>query len=330
MVINKLDKEHADFGHALDTLAARFTAGFYAGRSDSALAAQTLASASLTGLDAFHKSFDLPFDFTVRAECAHYYRNGQPGESEEQYSARLAANLEATILREGPDTIAAMFVEAVMGAGGAMVPPKGYFQAITPVLDKYGIFLVDDEVICGFGRTGKAFAAQSFGVTPDLMTMAKGITNGAQPMGAVAVSERVHDTIIGAAAEGAIEFFHGYTYSAHPAPCAAGLATLDIYRKENLFERGAELSPYFLDGIWSLKDLGVVADLRGYGMLAAIDVHPDGAPGKRGHVLQKKLFDNGLHLKTTGDCAIIAPPLIAEKKDVDIIVDCLRKTLATV
>ena len=160
------------------------------------------------------------------------------------------------------------------------------------------------------------------------MTMAKGLTNGAQPMGAVAVSERIHDTIMGAAPEGAIEFFHGYTYSGHPASCAAGLATLDIYRNEGLFERGRALSPYFLDAIFSLKDIPVVADIRGYGMLAAIDVHVDGAPGKRGQVFQKKLFANGLNLKTTGDSAIIAPPLIAEKTHVDEIADILRKTLA--
>ncbi len=222
--------------------------------------------------------------------------------------------------------------EGAHGAGstGCLVPPKGYLKRVREICDQHGILLVFDEVICGFGRTGKAFAAQSFGVTPDIMTMAKGLTNGAQPMGAVAISERIHDTIVAAAQDGAIEFFHGYTYSGHPAPCAAGLATLDIYRKEGLFERGAALSPYFLDGIWSLKDLPAVADLRGYGMFAAIEVHPAGAPGARGHQLQKKLFDNGLHLKTTGDSAILAPPLIAERSHIDMIVDCLRKTLATI
>ncbi len=246
------------------------------------------------------------------------------------HGAELAEDLQRFVTLYGAENIAACFIEPIAGSTGCLVPPKGYLQRVREICDQHGILLVFDEVICGFGRTGKAFAAQSFGVTPDIMTLAKGLTNGAQPMGAVAVSERIHDTIVAAAQEGAIEFFHGYTYSGHPAPCAAGLATLDIYRKEGLFERGAELSPYFLDGIWSLKDVSAVADLRGYGMFAAIDVHPKGAPGARGHALQKKLFDNGLHLKTTGDCAIIAPPLIAEKSHVDMIVDCLRKTLATV
>src|SRR5438477_12011821 len=249
---------------------------------------------------------------------------------EGSHGVELAEDLLRFVSLYGGENIAACFVEPIAGSTGCLVPPKGYLQRLRDICDAQRILLVFDEVICGFGRTGPAFAAQSFGVTPDLMAMAKGITNGAQPMGAVAVSERIHDTIIGAAAEGAIEFFHGYTYSAHPAPCAAGLATLDIYRKEGLFERGAALSPYFLDGIWSLKDLPAVADLRGYGLFAAIEVHPAGAPGARGHLLQKKLFDNGLHLKTTGDSAILAPPLIAERSHIDMIVDCLRKTLATI
>jgi beta-alanine--pyruvate transaminase len=246
------------------------------------------------------------------------------------YGAELAEDLQRFVTLYGAENIAACFVEPIAGSTGCLVPPKGYLKRLREICDQHGILLVFDEVICGFGRTGKAFGAQSFGVTPDIMTMAKGLTNGAQPMGAVAVSERVHDTIVAAAQDGAIEFFHGYTYSGHPAPCAAGLATLDIYRKEGLFERAAEMSPYFLDAIWSLKGLPTVADLRGYGMFAAVDLTPSGTPGARGHLLQKTLFDNGLHLKNTGDCALIAPPLIAERSHIDMIVDCLRKTLATV
>lgn len=244
------------------------------------------------------------------------------------HGVELAEDLVRFVNLYGAENIAACFVEPIAGSTGCLVPPKGYLKRLREICDQHGILLVFDEVICGFGRTGQAFAAQSFGVTPDVMTMAKGITNGAQPMGAVAISERIHDTIMAAAPEGAVEFFHGYTYSGHPAPCAAGLATLDIYKNEGLFERGRALSPYFLDALFSLKDLPVVADIRGYGMLGTIDVHVDGAPGKRGHFLQKKLFDNGLHLKTTGDAAIIAPPLIAERQHIDIIADILRKTLA--
>jgi beta-alanine--pyruvate transaminase len=182
-------------------------------------------------------------------------------------------------------------------------------------------------VICGFGRTGKAFAAQSFGVTPDLVTMAKAITNGAQPMGAVAASRAVHDAVVEGAPADSVEFFHGYTFSAHPAACAAGLAALDIYAKEGLFERGEALSGYFLDQLFELADLPVVTDIRGYGMLAGIDVAPADRPGVRGHEVQKRLFDAGLHVKCTGDAAIIAPALIAEKAQIDEMCDLLRRVL---
>jgi len=249
-----------------------------------------------------------------------------PGEG--AHGAELAEDLARIVAMYGAENVAACFVEPIAGSTGVLVPPKGYLKRLREICDQHGILLVFDEVITGWGRTGQAFAAQSFDVTPDMITMAKAVTNGAQPMGVVAVSERIHDTIMAAAPEGAIEFFHGYTYSGHPAACAAGLATLDIYRRDNLFERGRALSPYFLDALFSLRDLPVVTDIRGYGMLGALDVAVDGAPGKRGHLLQKKLFDNGLHLKTTGDAAIVAPPLIAEKSHVDRIVEVLRKTLA--
>jgi beta-alanine--pyruvate transaminase len=245
------------------------------------------------------------------------------------HGAELADDLQRFVTLYGAENIAACFVEPIAGSTGCLVPPKGYLTRLREICDQHGILLVFDEVITGIGRTGQNFAAQSFGVTPDIMTMAKALTNGAQPMGAVAVSERIHDAIMGAAQEGAIEFFHGYTYSGHPASCAAGIAALDIYRDDALFERGRALSPYFLDAIFSLKDLPVVADIRGYGMMAGIDVHPDGMPGKRGHAFQKRLFDSGLHLKATGDCAIIAPPLIAEKEHIDTIADILRKTLVS-
>ena len=255
----------------------------------------------------------------------NYFTRGQG-----THGAELAEDLTRFVNLHGAENIAACFVEPIAGSTGCLVPPKGYLERLREICDQHGILLVFDEVICGFGRTGATFAAQSFGVTPDMITMAKALTNGAQPMGAVAISERIYDTVMSAAPDSAIEFFHGYTYSGHPAACAAGLATLDIYKNEGLFERGAELSPYFLDGLWSLKDVPAIADIRGYGMLAAIDIHPEGPLGKRAHAFQKKLFDNGVHLKTTGDSAIIAPPLIAEKQHIDLMVDILRKTLTSI
>jgi beta-alanine--pyruvate transaminase len=248
---------------------------------------------------------------------------GQP-----EHGADLADDLLRFVNLYGAENIAACFVEPIAGSTGCLVPPKGYLERLRQICDTHGILLVFDEVITGFGRTGQPFAGQSFGVTPDLMTMAKALTNAAQPMGAVAVSERVHDTIMAAAQEGAIEFFHGYTYSGHPAACAAGLATLDLYRTDGLFERARELSPYFQQAMFSLKGTRNVTDVRGYGMFATFDVESDGMPGRRGNLLQKKLFDNGLNLKNTGDAALVAPPFIAERKDIDMMVDILQKTVS--
>jgi len=248
---------------------------------------------------------------------------GQP-----ETGAELADDLQRIVAMVGADNIAACVVEPIAGSTGVLVPPKGYLERLRRICDANGILLVFDEVICGFGRTGKAFAAQSFNVRPDIMTMAKAITNGAQPMGAVAVRQEIYDAIVASAPENTVEFFHGYTWSAHPAACAAALAALDIYTREKLFERAAQMSAYFLDAIYSLSDLPVVTDIRGFGMLAGIDLRPAETPGARGHTVQKQLFDAGLHIKTTGDAAIIAPGFIAEGVNIDEMVGILRKVLS--
>jgi beta-alanine--pyruvate transaminase len=240
----------------------------------------------------------------------------------------LADDLLRFVQLVGEKRIAAVFVEPIAGSTGVLVPPRGYLERIREICDRYGIVLVFDEVICGFGRTGEAFAAETFGVAPDLITMAKALTNGAQPMGAVAVRDSIYRTIIEAAPDGATEFFHGYTYSAHPAACAAGLAALKIYETEHLFAKGRELSPYFQDAMFALQDLPVVADVRGYGLLAGIEVKPGGAPGVRGAELQAKLFDRGLHVKTTGDTAIMAPAFIASRAEIDQMTAMLRDALS--
>ena len=248
---------------------------------------------------------------------------GQP-----ETGAELADDLQRFCDLYGAGTIAACFIEPIAGSTGVLVPPKGYLQRLRDICDRHGILLVFDEVICGFGRTGAPFAAQSFGVTPDMITMAKALTNGAQPMGAVAASAGIYDAITAAAPDQAVELFHGYTYSAHPAACAAGLATLDIYEREGLFERAAALSSYFLDAVFSLSDLPVVADIRGYGLLAGFDLAPmEGKPGRRGYDATKRLFAAGMHIKFTGDAGIVAPPFIAEKKHVDEMVGTLRRVL---
>jgi beta-alanine--pyruvate transaminase len=251
------------------------------------------------------------------------FTRGQP-----EKGAELADDLQRFVDLYGGSTIAACFVEPIAGSTGVLVPPKGYLDRLRKICDAHGILLVFDEVICGFGRTGKAFGAQSFGVTPDMITMAKALTNGAQPMGAVAVSDKIYGTIVDSAPDHAVELFHGYTYSAHPAACAAGIAALNIYEKEGLFQRAAEMSPYFLDAIYSLKGIPAVTDIRGYGMLAGIDLAMDGRPGARGYDATKRLFAAGLHVKFTGDAGIVAPPFVAEKSHIDQMIDILRKVFS--
>ena len=254
----------------------------------------------------------------------HKFVKGQP-----ETGAELAEDLLRFVQLYGGDTIAACFVEPVAGSTGWLVPPKGYLNRLREICDAHNILLVFDEVICGFGRTGKPFGAQTFGVTPDMITMAKALTNGAQPMSAVAIREDIYETVVNAAPENSTELFHGYTYSAHPAACAAGIASLDIYKNDQLFERGEELSPYLVDAMMDLQDIPIVDNIRAQGMMAGIDLAPDERPGLRGFDAQVKLFNAGLHLKATGDCALVAPALIAEKSHVDEISGILREVLST-
>lgn len=242
----------------------------------------------------------------------------------------LADDLLNAVQTYGAHNIAACFIEPIAGSTGALVPPVGYLERVREICDEHGILLIFDEVITGFGRTGSAFASQEFNVTPDILTMAKALTNGAQPMGAVAAKDEIYQTVVDASPADTVEFAHGYTYSAHPAACAAASATLDIYAREKLFERAKELSPYFLESVFSLQNLPAVTDIRGYGMFAAIEVAPDGAPGARGNTLQKRLFDAGIHLKNTGDAALLAPPLVSEKSHIDEICEVLRQELARI
>ncbi len=250
---------------------------------------------------------------------------GQP-----ESGAELANDLQRFCETYGASTIAAVFVEPIAGSTGVLVPPKGYLNRLREICDEHGILLVFDEVICGFGRTGHAFASQAFGVTPDIMTMAKALTNGAQPMGAVAVKDEIYETICNASPENAIEFFHGYTYSGHPAACAAGIAVQNAYQNENIFERANELSEYFLDGLFSLQDMDCIKDIRGYGMLGAVELKAKGNPGALGTQTQKNLFWNGMHVKFTGDTGCVAPAFICEKSQIDEMIDKLRQTFEAI
>lgn len=233
------------------------------------------------------------------------------------HGAQLAVELDRLVALHGAETIAAVIVEPMAGSTGVLIPPTGYLQALREACTRHGILLIFDEVITAFGRVGGATAAGTWGVTPDIITMAKGLTNAAVPMGAVAVNRSIHDDILAATADG-IELFHGYTYSGHPLASAAGLATLDLYEKEGLFDRAHELADYWADAAHSLKDLPHVIDIRTIGLVAGIEFEPrPGAPTKRAMELFHACFDNGLLVRATGDIIALSPPLILERNHID-------------
>jgi len=250
------------------------------------------------------------------------FKRGQP-----ETGAELAEDLQRFVDLHGADSIACCIVEPIAGSTGCLVPPKGYLERLREICDQHHILLIFDEVICAFGRTGKQFGADSFGVTPDMITMAKALTNGVVPMGAVACSEKIYDTITEASPDGAIELFHGYTYSGCPAASAAALATRNIFESENLVERAAAISPKFLDALYSLEDLPIATDIRGYGLLGGIDVAPMERPGQRGGQLVQELYDAGVMTKVTGDCVLLSPPLICEEPHIDEMFSKVRDVL---
>ena len=249
----------------------------------------------------------------------HKFIKGQP-----TTGAEMAEDLERICANFGAENIAACIVEPVAGSTGTLVPPKGYLKRLREICDKHGIVLIFDEVITGWGRMGSAFASQEFGVTPDVMTMAKATTNGVVPMGVVAVKEEIYDAVMDSSPKGAVELFHGYTYSGIPVSVAAALAVQDIFEKENIFKKSKEMSPYFLDGIFSLKDIAGIDNIRGYGMLAGIDMKLKEKPGRAGYECFKACYDAGVNFKATGDCLIIAPQFICEKKHIDEIIEKLK------
>lgn len=244
-----------------------------------------------------------------------------------EHGAYLADDLQRFVDLHGADTIAACIVEPIAGSTGILVPPKGYLERLREICTKHGILLIFDEVITGFGRTGHAFAADTFKVTPDIMTMAKAISNGTIPMAAVAVREDIQQTILDASPANSVEFYHGYTYSAHPVACAAALATLKIYREEDTFARVRELTPAFLEQIGAFKGLPRIADTRGFGLLGAVDLEPDEKPGARGFKVLCKAFEAGLVLRAAGDAIVLAPPFSATADEITQMVDIMRKVI---
>ena len=253
------------------------------------------------------------------------FTRGQPA-----WGGHLAEELERIVALHGAETIAAVIVEPMAGSTGVLIPPLGYLERLREICTRHGIVLIFDEVITAFGRLGGATAAGVLGVSPDVITMAKGLTNAAVPMGAVAVSRTIHDTVVEGGPDG-IELFHGYTYSGHPLAAAAGIASLDLYRDEGLFERTADLSGYWEDAVHSLQGKRHVIDVRNLGLVAGIELEPrPGAPGKRAMELFHQCFDTGLLVRVTGDIIALSPPLILEKAHIDELVGRIGELLERV
>jgi beta-alanine--pyruvate transaminase len=247
-----------------------------------------------------------------------------------EWGAHLADDLERLVALHDASTIAAVIVEPVAGSAGVLLPPKGYLQRLRTICDKHGILLIFDEVITGFGRLGAAFGAQYFDVLPDMITSAKALTNGAIPMGAVFVRKHIYDAFM-KGPENGIELFHGYTYSAHPAACAAGLAVQDIYDREGLLTRAAKMAKTFEEAVHSLRGLPRIIDIRNIGLVAGIELEPrPGAPAARAYEIFVKAFERGILIRTTGDTIALSPPLIVEAEQIDQLVSTLRDLIEEV
>jgi beta-alanine--pyruvate transaminase len=253
------------------------------------------------------------------------FSRGQP-----QWGAQLADELDRLLQIHDPSTVAAVIVEPVTGSGGVLPPPVGYLEKLRAICDRHGILLIFDEVITGFGRIGAPFAATAFGVTPDIITCAKGMTSGAVPMGGVIVSDGVHGALMQGPAN-VIELFHGYTYSAHPLACAAALAALDVYAELDLFGRAQTLAPIWEDAAHALKDAPHVIDIRNIGLLAAIDLKPrNGAPGARAAECAARCFDDGILIRASADTLVLSPPLIITTEQIDFVFATIRRALAPI
>lgn len=294
----------------------------------------TVMAGSLTGMDYAHAGFDLPLTRVVRAECPHPWRNAKPGESEEDYATRLAEDLEKLILDEGPDTVGAFIAEPIQGAGGVIIPPRTYFPKIQEVLRRHDVLMIADEVITGFGRTGKMFGCETFGIEPDMISIAKALSGAYLPIGAVLVSQPVYEVLEeGSRQHGMLG--HGYTYSGHPVPAAVALAAIKIYEERDLAGRAAKLGPRLIDGLKRYADHPLVGEVRGIGLVAGVELVADKvakrsfAPElKVGVGLANRAQAHGVILRgMPGDVVAFCPPLIVAEGQIDAIVDAFGAAL---
>ena len=292
----------------------------------------TIASASLTGLPNNHRSFDLPIDRILHTDCPHYYHGANAGESEEEYSARLANNLDEMIMSEGPDTVAAFIAEPVMGAGGVVVPPAGYFEKIQAVLAKHDVLFLDDEVICGFGRTGNPFGCQTYGFKPDTITMAKALSSAYLPISAVAINNDMYEGVMEESNRIGV-FAHGFTYSGHPVAAAVALKNLELMEERDVMGHAARISPVFQARLKALSDHPLVGEARGVGLVGAVELIADKSarrnfqPGQGvGAYISARASDQGLIVRAMGDSVGLCPPLIISEAQINEMFD--RLTIA--
>ncbi len=283
----------------------------------------SVAAGSMTGLPPFHKSFDLPLPQFRHVTCPHHYREGEPGETEAEFTVRLAAELDELIRAEGPETVAAFIAEPVLGAGGVVVPPEGYYPAIQAVLDEHDVLLIDDEVICGFGRLGTPFGAEAMGMRPDTVSVAKALSSAYLPISAVLVPDEMVDVFVEAGERWGL-FGHGFTYTGHPVCAAVALKALELMEERDLFAHAARVGRYFQAGLRRFADHPLVGETRGKGLLGACELVADkqsreAFPIQRGvgaHCMQRCL-DHGLIVRALGDTVAFCPPLVVTESDVD-------------
>lgn len=293
----------------------------------------TIASASLTGLPWVHNDFDLPIANVLHTSCPHYYRFGQDGETEEEFSQRMADDLEQLILREGPDTVAAFIGEPVMGAGGVLMPPKGYWEKVNAILARYDIRFIADEVICGFGRTGNWFGSTTMGMKPHSISMAKAITSAYFPLSALTIEEDLYQAMLDESRKLGT-FGHGFTYTAHPVGCAISLKTIEIYERDKIMQHAARMSPVFQMRLRKLAEHPLVGEARGVGLIGAVELVADKAtrrpfdPKKMvGASTVNAMQELGLIVRNIQDSVALCPPLIITTDEIHEMFDLFEKGL---
>ena len=293
----------------------------------------TIATASLTGLPWVHNDFDVPINRILHTSCPHYYRYGQEGETEEEFATRMAEDLEAMILKEGPETVAGFIAEPIMGAGGVLVPPRGYFDKIQPILETYDIRFIADEVICGFGRTGNWFGTTTMGMKPHSISMAKAITSAYFPLSALTIEEDLYQAMLDESRKLGT-FGHGFTYTAHPVGCAVALKTIEIYQRDKIIEHAAKVSPVFQSRLARLGEHPLVGETRGVGLIGAIELVADKASKRSfapkhmiGAATIKMMEENGVILRNIQDSIAFCPPLIITTDEIHDMFDRVEKGL---